>query len=95
LCCILSTLLLVGPRAAVLIWWILDTALWSAVFNHFIWPLLGFILLPWVTLGYVIAERDGVFQWYDWIVMAVALLLDFSAYYGGVRNRQNVPYVTQ
>ena len=58
--CFFLTLLLLGPRAILLIWWIVNPVLWAAAFDTFIWPLLGFLFLPWTTLMYVLVAEDGI-----------------------------------
>ena len=72
MCCFLATLLLIGPRAGILVWWIIDTARWTAAFTgSFIWPLLGFIFAPWTTLAYVLVYPDGLVM-FDWIILGLA-----------------------
>ena len=91
MCCFFSVLFFLGPRAAILIWWLVDTARWEAAFSSFIWPLLGFIFVPWTTLMYVLVERGGV-TGFDWVWMGLAVLTDISMYAGGgYGNRDRVP----
>ena len=91
MCCFFTTLLFLGPRSAILIWWLVDTARWEAAFSSFLWPLLGFIFVPWTTLMYVLVERGGV-TGFDWVWMGLAVLTDISMYAGGgYGNRDRVP----
>jgi hypothetical protein len=84
--------MLVGPRAGILVWWIMDSARWMLAFNDsWLWPLLGFIFLPWTTLSYVLVFPGGI-QLFDWIILGVGILLDLSSWFGGYRNRKQVPY---
>jgi hypothetical protein len=55
MCCFLVALFAFGPRLAFLIYWLLQPAYISSVFNTWIWPLLGLIFLPWTTLMYALA----------------------------------------
>jgi len=92
MCCLLAVLMLVGPRAGILVWWIMDSARWMLAFNDsWLWPLLGFIFLPWTTLSYVLVFPGGI-QLFDWIILGVGILLDLSSWFGGYRNRKQVPY---
>ena len=50
MCCLAASLLLLGPRFGILIWWLFDPARWSLAFDTFILPFLGFLFLPWTTL---------------------------------------------
>ncbi len=93
MCCFFSVLLFLGPRAAILIWWLVNPLLWQATFDRFIWPLLGFIFLPWTTLMYVIVAPAGTgVVGFDWLWLGLALLADISMYAGGgYGNRDRVP----
>lgn len=92
MCCLITTLLLLGPRAGILIWWLMDNALWNQVYSGWIVPLLGFIFAPWTTLAYVAVFPGGI-QLFDWIILAIAVFLDLSSWFGGYRNRRSMPYV--
>jgi hypothetical protein len=64
---------------------------WQAAFNSFIWPLLGFIFVPWTTLMYVLVAPDGVVG-FDWIWLVLAVLADIGVYAsGGYGNRDRIP----
>ncbi len=88
MCCLFTTLVLFGPRLAILIWWLMRPAYFMAVFNSFIWPLLGFIFLPWTTLMYAIVGFNGI-VWFDWIWLGLALLADLASYGGGAYGNRN------
>jgi hypothetical protein len=82
MCCVFTTLMLFGPRLGILVWGLVQPARWEATFDTFIWPLLGFLFLPWTTLMYVAVAPLGVtgFDWF-WIVLAV--FADIVTYTGG------------
>ncbi|MET1231663.1 MAG: hypothetical protein ABWY52_02285 [Candidatus Limnocylindrales bacterium] len=82
MCCLLGILAILGPRAAILVWWIADQARWNLAFENFLVPLLGFIFLPWVTLAYVLVYPGGV-EGFDWIWLGLALLIDVGSWFGG------------
>ena len=91
MCCFFTTLLFLGPRAAVLIWWLIRPVYFNAIFNTWIWPLLGLIFMPWTTLMYVIVAPGGVFG-LDWFWVVLAVLADLSTYAGGgYGNRNRIP----
>ena len=92
MCCFFSVLFFLGPRAGILIWWLIDSRRWEIAFESFIWPLLGFIFLPWTTLMYVIVAPVGGVTGFDWVWMGLAVLADISMYAGGgIGNRKRVP----
>ncbi len=92
MCCFFTALVLFGPRLAILIWWLINPARWAAAFTgSFIWPLLGFLFLPWTTIMYVIVFPGGVVG-FDWIWLGLGLLADISSYAGGgYGNRDRIP----
>ena len=90
MCCLLAILAVLGPRVAILVWWLADQVRWSQAFDSFLVALLGFIFLPWVTLAYVLVFPGGV-EGFDWIWLGLALLLDLSSWFGGgYTNRSRI-----
>lgn len=91
MCCLFTTLLFLGPRAGILIWWLLDSVRWQLAFNSFIWAMLGFLFLPWTTLMYVIVFPGGI-TGFDWVWLGLAVLSDIGMYAGGgYGNRDRIP----
>jgi hypothetical protein len=82
MCCLFTTLVLFGPRLAILVWWLIDSVRFTTVFSSFIWPLLGFIFLPWTTLMYLLVAPNGLI-WFDWFWLGLALLIDLGSLFGG------------
>ena len=92
MCCFLTALLLLGPRAGILVWWLINPIRWQATFPSFIWPLLGFIFLPWTLLMYLIVFPGGVVG-FDWLIVGLGLLADIASYAGGgYGNRSRFGY---
>ena len=66
MCCLVLLATGLGPRIALLAWWIFGDKV-DVAFDTWIWPFLGLLVLPWTTLFYVIAwsaigasaERSG------------------------------------
>ncbi len=89
--CLFLTLLLLGPRAAIILWWLVEPLRWSVVFDTFFLPFLGFIFLPWTTLMYVVVGIGGITGW-DWLWIGLAVFADIATYAGGaVGGRGRVP----
>ena len=42
--CLVILLLILGPRAIIVVWWILAPLVWSATFGTLLLPLIGFLL---------------------------------------------------
>jgi hypothetical protein len=93
MCCFITSLFLLGPRFATLIWWLINPFRFSAAFSSFIWPALGIIFLPWTTLMYLIvwSPVTGIYG-LDWLWLVLAVLADLSTYAGGgYGNRDRIP----
>jgi hypothetical protein len=89
MCCLFSTLVLFGPRFAILVWGLLQPARWEVAFSTFLWPLVGFLIMPWTTLMYVAVAPLGVtgFDWF-WIGLAIAMdIVSWSGSAWGNRDR--------
>ena len=94
MCCLFTTLVFLGPRAGILVWWLLQPVRWQAAFNQFsfIVPLLGFIFVPWTTIMYVLVHVGGV-TGFDWVWIGLGLFADI-AWWSGTAARRRVPGYT-
>ena len=93
MCCFVTSLFLLGPRFATLIWWLINPVRFSSAFSSFIWPILGIIFAPWTTLMYLIvwSPVTGVYG-LDWLWIGLAVLADIGMYVGGgYGNRERIP----
>lgn len=86
-CCIVAIGALIGPRVAIVAWWLLDPARWALVFSSVLWPILGLVLLPWTTLVYVWLAPGGI-DTLGLIFLVLAVIADLSSYGGGYRSRR-------
>jgi hypothetical protein len=100
MCCLVTTLLLLGPRLALVVWWLMDSARFSLAFKTppwplhlpwpvWVWPLIGGIFVPWTTLAYVAVFPGGVVG-LDWIWLGLGLFIDLGSHFGGYRHRDRV-----
>jgi hypothetical protein len=67
------------PRFAILAGWANDQAGWKAVFGSEVWLLGGFLFLPWTTLIYAFAQRNGL-SLLNLIFLACALAIDLGTW---------------
>jgi hypothetical protein len=77
-----ASLVLIGPRFAILIWWLFDQSRWELAFNNFFVAFVGFFLAPWTTLMYVSVFPGGV-TGFDWIFMGFGVLADVASWTSG------------
>ncbi len=88
MCCMLTSLMFLGPRFAILVYWLIDTTRWQLAFDSFIVAFLGFLFVPWTTLMYVIVAPGGV-RGFDWVWITLTVLADVSAYTGGAYGNRD------
>ncbi len=81
-CCLLALVLAGAPRVAILFYWLFRPAELAAAFNGWLAPVIGFFLLPWTTLMYVIVSPGGV-TGFDWALIILGVVLDLGSYGGG------------
>ena len=82
MCCLLTTLGLIGPRAAILVWWIWQPVRWEDAFSNFWVAFLGFLFAPWTTLSWVLVAPGGV-SGFDVVIVGMGVIADLATYFGG------------
>ena len=89
--CFFLSLLLFGPRIVIIFWWLFEPLRWSAAFDTFLLPFLGFLFLPWTTLMYVLVAPGGL-DGLDWLWIGLAVAADLASYgAGAIGGRGRVP----
>jgi len=87
-----ASLVLIGPRFAILLWWIIDQTRWEAAFDNFLVAFVGFFLAPWTTMMYVAVFPGGV-SGFDWILLGMGVLADVASWTsGGMGARRRPTY---
>ena len=76
--CLFVLLAGIFPRLGLLIVWVARPNRVDAAFSTWIWPLLGFIFLPFATLMYVVLWQTGGLSGWDWFWVVLAGLLDLT-----------------
>jgi len=79
------------PRLGLFIVWVARPKLVDAAFDTWIWPLLGFLFLPFATLMYVILWRTGGLTGWDWFWIGLAAFFDVAHWGASWTQRQSVP----
>lgn len=92
MCCILTALVFLGPRLAILVWWMITPAYVSNAFDHILISLLAWLFLPWTVLMFLIVYPGGIVGFWDWLLFILGILADLSSYTGGFwGNRKSIP----
>jgi hypothetical protein len=91
MCCIITTLMLFGPRLGILIWWLYSPVYFNLVINSFFLAILGWAFLPWTTLMYLAVYGVNGIVGFDYAFILLGLLADVATYGGGVHgNRKQI-----
>ncbi len=91
--CLLVLVAAISPRLALFFTWLFTDRL-SVAFSTWVWPVLGFFLLPWTTLVWTFAYAPvrGV-TGVGWVLVVIAVLADLGLI-GSARRRQRDRYAT-
>jgi hypothetical protein len=76
------------PRMGLFIVWVARPKLVDAAFETWIWPLLGFLFLPFTTLMYVILWRTGGLTGWDWFWIGLAAVFDLAHWGASFASRR-------
>jgi hypothetical protein len=81
MCCLALITLGLGPRIALVAWWIFGDKV-DLAFDSWVWPLLGILVLPWTTLAYVIAWQPivGIDGGWDYLLIVLGVVADIATY---------------
>ena len=92
MCCAIAVLGILGPRALIVFWWLVEPARWGVTFNdQVLLPVLGFVFLPWTTIMYVLFWAAGGLEPLGWLFVVLGLVADIGTYGGGAfGNRERV-----
>ena len=80
--CLLASVLMLGPRVGVILYWLGWPARWDVAFDTAIVPLFGVLFVPWTTLTWIIVAPSGVVG-FDYVWLGLAFLLDLASLGGG------------
>ena len=86
--CLLAGFAGLFPRLALFMFWILRPARVDLAFSTWIFPLLGFIFLPFATLMYAVLYSAGGLSGWEWFWVALCALLDIGHWGSGVFGRR-------
>ena len=95
MCCFLTTLVLFGPRLAILVWWLISPVYVGNAFNEkWVLTLLAWAFIPWTVLAYLLIYPGGIIG-FDWVILILGILADIASYTGGFYgNREQIPGAT-
>jgi hypothetical protein len=83
--CLIAIFALMGPRIA-LVFTAIFSDMISRAIDSVVVAFLGFLLLPWTTLAYVVMYDVGTgrqVEGIEWFLVGLAFLADIGSYVGG------------
>lgn len=84
--CLIVLASALSPRLGLFLIWLFDRQRMSAAFDSFWIGLLGFLLLPWTALAWVVAYAPaGGVSGFGWFLVAFGFLVDIGTHLGGGR----------
>ena len=87
--CVIALFALIGPRVALVFTWLFSNMISRAIDPWYV-AFLGFVLLPWTTLAYVVFYDLGAGRevtGFEWFFVGLAFVADIATYAGGRRSR--------
>lgn len=86
--CLLAFGAAFAPRLVLILAWIFGRR-WDLVWQgNWIVPVLGILFLPYTTIMYLLAWSPGGLQGFDWVWLALGVLLDIMKWGQIARSRQ-------
>ncbi|MFP4144725.1 MAG: hypothetical protein ACOCTI_04230 [Phycisphaeraceae bacterium] len=81
--CLAALIAVFFPRIFIVLLWVLNPAWLDRAYQTLLWPLLGFIFLPFTTLAYAFAmNQAGGVRGVYLFVFALAVLMDLGSLSG-------------
>jgi hypothetical protein len=79
--CLFFSILFLGPRFGLLVYWIGWPARWELAFDGWIWPFLGFLIAPWTTLAWALCAPGGIVG-FDYVLIGLSIAADLMTLAG-------------
>ncbi|RMH25672.1 MAG: hypothetical protein D6693_08530 [Planctomycetota bacterium] len=93
--CLIALLALVAPRLTIVVLVIVSDWI-GAAYQTVLWPLLGFVFMPYTTLAYALAIHQAGSVSGGWLALVVlAVLADLGSMGGGGRSAHAVVVVRE
>ena len=87
MCCPILLIAFFGPRAVLVYLWLVTNYL-NGVFQSVLWPIVGFLFMPYTTLAYAVAMHNGGLTNIWLVVMVLAVIMDIGVHGGSTREHR-------
>lgn len=81
----------ISPRLGLFLVWVFTDRIPAAFDGNWLFPILGFFLLPWTTLAWAIAWADPIkgVSGFGYLLVAFAFAVDLSTHFGASRAERD------
>jgi hypothetical protein len=87
--CLIALAASASPRLALFLVWLFTDKIPAAFDGNWLFPILGFFLLPWTTLAWAVAwASTGGIQGFGWVLVVFGFLADISTHAGAAQSRR-------
>lgn len=87
MCCVALLIGFIGPRTALVYLYL--TGYLANIFQTALWPILGFLFMPFTTLGYAFAMHNGGLNGLGLIAVIIGVVCDVGLHGGTAHNRRS------
>jgi hypothetical protein len=92
--CLIAFGVAVAPRLVLILAWIFSDR-WNVVWGNWVVPLLGIIFAPYTTIMYLLIWSPTGISGFDWLWLALGVLLDVMKWAQIYNNRKGIPGTRQ
>ncbi len=94
MCCPIAAVIFFGPRIGLLVWWLMNPALFNLAFQNWILPLIFALFAPYTMIFYMVSWHLGPgIRGFEWVLIVLGILLDLSSYGGGYSSRRQYNHI--
>lgn len=85
--CLIVLASAISPRLALFLVWIFTDKIPAAFDGNWLFPIIGFFLLPWTTFAWAITWANPVkgISGFGWLIVAFAFAVDLSTHFGAAQ----------
>ena len=87
--CLVALIAVFFPRVVIVLLFLFERGWLDGAYETTLWPVLGFIFMPFTTLGYALAiNQAGALTGLYLVLFVIAVLMDLGAWGGGPTARR-------
>ncbi|HPU37997.1 MAG TPA: hypothetical protein PLS63_00375 [Microthrixaceae bacterium] len=88
--CLIVLASAISPRFGLFLIWLFTDRIPAAFDGNWLFPIIGFFLLPWTTLAWALAwDPHAGISGFGWLIVAFAFCADLSTHFGAGRAERD------